>query len=74
MGLWLGLALPLISFYPSARDKQGWFSSLFPTSWGRRCHGQPGVGQHPAAASSVMRNATPAISFTPGQHVPVNLW
>lgn len=41
---------------------------------GRGAWGQPGVGQHPAAASSVMRNATPAISFTPGQHVPVNLW
>lgn len=26
MGPWLGLALPLIRFYPSGRDRQGWFS------------------------------------------------
>ena len=45
MGPWLGLALPVISFYPSARDKQGRFSSLLPTSWGQLCHGQPGLGQ-----------------------------
>lgn len=30
MGPWLGLALPLIRFYPSGRDRQGWFSSLSP--------------------------------------------
>lgn len=30
VGPWLGLALPLISFYPPGRDKQGWFSSLSP--------------------------------------------
>ena len=51
MGPWLGLALPLISFHPPGKDKQGWFSSLSPpagascatAAWvGRSCH-QPRV-------------------------------
>lgn len=41
---------------------------------GRGAWGQPGARQHPAAAASVVRNATPSHLFHPRIHVPVNLW